>query len=199
VGDAGPDAQLLPSTGALRELRRDVHPQEREPPSLLSLFLHLSHAPLRLTPCPQAPKASRHRYRVFLHSSTYGTLSATPPRVEDIESLLTQFNTKEIDEKFFEEDILKVRSEAPPSPPPPAAAALPLPTPPRPKPPAAPAKPKYSVAFEYNPSVTEEGMMAIFVGDVLEITEQSDPDWWMALNVSSGQSGWVPAAYVRQA
>lgn len=126
--------------------------------------------------------------------------------MEEIATLLSQFNTKEIDEKFFEEDVVKVRGgihdmslasttatkpsasptlEAPPPPPPP------------PRAPPAPQQPKYVVSFEYNPSVTEEGMMAIFVGDVLEVTDKSDSDWWMASNVITGKSGWIPAAYVR--
>jgi hypothetical protein len=161
---------------------------------------------------------TRHRYRVFLHSSIYGTLRSSPPTVEELESLLSQFNTKEIDEKFFEEDVVKVRggvndlslgtsptAAAAPSPlrSPAATATSANPsatTPPPPPPPRAapaPQHPKYVVAFEYNPSVTEEGMMAIFVGDVLEVSDKSDNDWWMASNVSSGKSGWIPAAYVR--
>jgi hypothetical protein len=132
--------------------------------------------------------------------------------VEEIATLLSQFNTKEIDEKFFEEDVVKVRggvndmslsaaaaAAAAPSPSPTTTtkpSASPVPPPP-PRAPPAPQQPKYVVAFEYNPSVTEEGMMAIFVGDVLEVTDKSDNDWWMASNVSSGKSGWIPAAYVR--
>eukprot|EP00604_Paraphysomonas_vestita_P004322 CAMPEP_0174825570 /NCGR_PEP_ID=MMETSP1107-20130205/42882_1 /TAXON_ID=36770 /ORGANISM="Paraphysomonas vestita, Strain GFlagA" /LENGTH=423 /DNA_ID=CAMNT_0016057299 /DNA_START=2702 /DNA_END=3973 /DNA_ORIENTATION=- len=166
----------------------------------------------------QAPKTSRHRYRVFLHSSIYGTLRTTPPQLEELSTLLNQFNTKQIDEKFFEEDVVKVRS-APTTTTnnnnnntnnnnnigysntttlnttnnTPVAGAPP--PPPRPK--GATSQPKYIVAFEYNPSITEEGMMAIFVGEILTVGDTSDPDWWMATKVNNGQSGWIPAAYVK--
>lgn len=128
--------------------------------------------------------------------------------MDELTILFTQFNTKEIDEKFFEEDVVKVRSapnavnDSLPSPiaqsnagktSPPAD----IPPPPRPKAPPAPLQPKYIVAFEYNPAVIEEGMMAIFVGEVLDVTDKSDADWWMATNVRTGKSGWIPAAYVK--
>ena len=72
------------------------------------------------------------------------------------------------------------------------------PPPPRPKGPPAPlSQPKYLVAYEYNPSITEEGMMSIFVGEILTVSDTTDPDWWMATKVSNGQSGWIPAAYIR--
>lgn len=151
----------------------------------------------------------RHRYRVFLHSSIYGTLRSTPPTVDELSNLFTQFNTKEIDEKFFEEDVVKVRTGGDMLPSPTAASAAagggkstppgpaPAPPPPPPKASAAPTQPKYVVAFEYNPAVVEEGMMSIFVGEILIITDKSDADWWMATNIATGKSGWIPAAYVK--
>jgi len=143
----------------------------------------------------QAPKGDRHRYRVFLHCSTYDKLRTTPPTLEELPMILSQFRTKEVDEKFLENDVLKVRSTTPPNP---STASPPPPPPPPPRPAQRPPKePQYVVEFEYNPAETEEGMMPIFVGEKLNIMDKTDSDWWMAKKLATGESGWIPSAYIK--
>jgi hypothetical protein len=115
--------------------------------------------------------------------------------VEEIERMLSEFHTKEIEEKFLEGDVLTVRA-APQAQAEPQLRAQSPPPPPRPNPPPK-REPLYVVVFDYNPSVTEEGMMPIFVGEVLTVTDKSDPDWWMAKK-PNGQVGWVPGSYLKQ-
>lgn len=136
------------------------------------------------------------------------------PTAADIPNILAQFHTRPVDEKFEDEDIIRPSSNqsaisASASPAAsvspgvsPSSGSAPPPPAPRPPPPRAPPAPtpKYVVAFDYNNSV-EEGMMSISVGEELNITDQSDPDWWNATKLSgpeAGQSGWVPAAYVKK-
>lgn len=150
----------------------------------------------------QAPKENRHRYGVFLQCSMYEKQVRTPPSADEIPNLLAQFHTRPIDEKFESDDIIRpgsgsVGSNSPSSQ---SAAAPPPPqVPPRPPPPGGGA-PRYVVTFDYDNTV-EEGMMAIKIGDELNITDKSDADWWNATKLNgpqAGQSGWIPAAYVKR-
>jgi hypothetical protein len=79
----------------------------------------------------------------------------------------------------------------------------PTPPPPKPKlpPTPSPSVPRYIVQFDYAPpaDTTEEGMISISAGEMLTISDSSDPDWWRATKLSNGQSGWIPAAYVKLA
>jgi hypothetical protein len=154
----------------------------------------------------QAPKENRHRYGVFLQCSMYEKQIRTPPTAAEIPSILAQFHTRPIDEKFDSDDIIRPGSGVSGGGNSPSAAAVasaaplkPAAPPPRPPPPGG-GPPRYVVTFDYDNTV-EEGMMAIKIGDELNVTDKSDADWWNATKLNgpqAGESGWIPAAYVKR-
>ena len=139
----------------------------------------------------------------------------TAPSTADLARILAEFHTRPIDEKFDSDDIIRPPSNqsaassssgmpspstavagaggfggAPPPPPPPRV-------PPRPPPPA---QPRYVATYDYDNSV-EDGMMSITAGEEFNVTDSSDADWWNATKLTgqnAGNSGWVPAAYLRK-
>ena len=48
----------------------------------------------------------------------------------------------------------------------------------------------------YNYQGSEHGDMTFVKGDIMEIVDDTDPDWWLAKNINSGATGHIPRNYV---
>ena len=59
-----------------------------------------------------------------------------------------------------------------------------------------PSKKGSIVVALYNYQGSEHGDMTFVKGDIMEIVDDSDPDWWLAKNLNSGAAGHIPRNYV---
>ena len=59
-----------------------------------------------------------------------------------------------------------------------------------------PSKKGAIVVALYNYQGSEHGDMTFVKGDVMEIVDDTDPDWWLAKNINSGATGHIPRNYV---
>ena len=147
-----------------------------------------------------APNNLRNRLKVSLHMTSYGVNPDIPqPTANDVASILTQFHTKKIDDKFLDEDIITVTVFSNPNP----ARDKEISTQTTPKqtapppPPMKARKPAVATAvalYDYSPDGGPE-MLATAQGEKFTVINSSADDWWKVTN-SSGKSGWVPASYM---
>ena len=54
----------------------------------------------------------------------------------------------------------------------------------------------YVAAYEFRPE--EEGELYFKRGDLIEVIDKEDSNWWKGKNVSSGNLGLFPATYVQK-
>lgn len=156
----------------------------------------------------------QEKYTQSLHMIIYGGARRKAMSMSEIPHMVANFFNKPITERYQAEDFVGVASRfggggeaevAPvkPTPPPKAnGAAKPAPPPkpagtkrpPPPPPPPTPASNTATTLFDYLPG-TQEGMLNLKKGDVVEVLNKDDSEWWLV--EKGGLEGWVPAQYVK--
>ena len=54
----------------------------------------------------------------------------------------------------------------------------------------------YQAAYDFQ--AEDESELSMRKGDIVRVTETSDPNWWSAENEKTGKSGIVPCQYLTQ-
>ena len=154
-----------------------------------------------------APGDKKNRLKVALQMSSYGVQPDTlNPTADDLPRLLSVFDSKEVDDKFLDDDVIRVspvnsRSNSP-APMMKAQKQAPAPSPklkggvPPPPPPPKKGSPSVVALYDYTPDASSGGdMLAMHQGEVFALNNKSGDDWW-EVTTSDGRTGWVPATYV---
>ncbi|GMH64517.1 hypothetical protein TrLO_g13461 [Triparma laevis f. longispina] len=187
----------------LMSLLLSVFPPPPSVENVLSMFLR-----------EHCSSDKQEKYTQSLHMIIYGGARRKAMSMSEIPHMVANFFNKPITERYQAEDFVGVASRfggggeaevAPvkPTPPPKAnGAAKPAPPPkpagtkrpPPPPPPPTPASNTATTLFDYLPG-TQEGMLNLKKGDVVEVLNKDDSEWWLV--EKGGLEGWVPAQYVK--
>jgi hypothetical protein len=149
-----------------------------------------------------APPSDKNRLKVSLQMSSYGEKPhIARPTADDLPNLLSQYHAKEVDDKFLNDDVIRVspvgsRSNSPApvmkqkaQAPPRKSAPPPLPPPP------AKGSPTAVALYDYTPEGGGGDMLAMKQGEVFSVNDKTGDDWWEVVT-KAGKTGWVPASYV---
>ena len=148
-----------------------------------------------------APAKDKNRLKVALQMGLYGEKPDIPnPSVQDLPTFFTQFYTKVVDDKFLDDDVIRVspagsRSNSPVSPRNTAPPAMKSKAPPPPLPPSKKGSPTVVALYDFVPDGSSGDMLSMKAGEKFELHDKTGDDWWEVSN-STGTKGWVPASYV---
>mmetsp|Transcript_4274 Transcript_4274/g.7882 ORF Transcript_4274/g.7882 Transcript_4274/m.7882 type:complete len:1324 (-) Transcript_4274:156-4127(-) len=148
-----------------------------------------------------APPSDKNRLKVSLQMSSYGVQpQILRPTADDLPNLLTQYHAKEVDDKFLDDDVIRVspvgsRSNSPSAPVMKSPSAQKSAPPPLPPPPAK-GSPQAVALYDYVPDDASGGdMLPMKQGEVFSVNDKTGDDWW-EVTTKGGKTGWVPASYV---